>query len=108
MSGSFLGLPVWYKYLNVVKDANGNCTVNNFVIPGDIVLVALAVVEILLRIGGMVGVAYVIWGGIKYVTSQGEPDKAQSARQTIIYATIGVVISISATVVVNFIGTKLG
>lgn len=98
-------LPSWYKYIDGTN-IDGKCELN-FTFPDDIGAILLAVVEILLRIGAIVAVGYVIYGGFMYMTSQGEPDKATSARNTIINAIIGLVIAIVATGVVSFIGKQL-
>ena len=64
-------------------------------------------VEILLRIAGLVAVVYVVMGGFKYMTSQGEPENLKQAQGTIINALIGLVIAMLATAVVNVIGVLL-
>ena len=104
--GSFLGFPKWYKYVNgyTVPDGlpgAGSCTpqVQHL---SDIWLIVAAFVEILLRIGGLLAIVFVIYGGIQYITSQGDPGKTTQARQTIINAVIGLTISIGATVVVTY------
>jgi hypothetical protein len=96
-------LPTWHKYL----EHDGKCQVTNFTFPDDLGAIILAIVEILLRIGTLAAVAFVIYGGFLYMTSQGEPDKAANARKTIINAVIGLVIAILATGVVSFIGGRL-
>lgn len=98
-------LPTWYKYIDGTQTDDG-CDLN-FVFPNDLPAVGLAVVEILLRIGTIAAVAFVIYGGFLYMTSQGEPDKAASARKTIINAVAGLVISLLATGIVSFIGGQL-
>lgn len=95
---NFFGLPTWYQYV---------CG-RAFVFPNDLALVALAVVEILLRIVGIIAIAYVVFGSIKYVTSQGEPDKVSEAKGTIINALVGMVIAALAVGMVSFIGNRLG
>jgi hypothetical protein len=105
---NFLSFPTWYEYLNVAYDKANGCHIDSFDVPGDFVLVALAVANILLRVGGLVAFGFVIWGGIQYVTSQGEPDKTKRAQETIMNAVIGMVISIFATAIVTFIGNKIG
>lgn len=99
-------LPTWYKYLDGTTNADGTCTLN-FAFPGDLPEIALAVVEILLRVGALVAVAFVIYGGFLYLTSQGEPDRAATARKTIINAVVGLVITIIATGLVAFVGSQL-
>ncbi len=102
---SFLKFPTWYKYLDSTRVAN-KCTVI-FSFPDDFGKILLAVVEILLRVGALVAVGFVIYGGFQYITSQGEPDRASSARGTIINAIIGLVIAIIATTVVSFVAGNL-
>jgi hypothetical protein len=96
-------LPTWHKYLQHDSD----CRISDFNFPDDLGAIALAIVEILLRIGTLAAVGYVIYGGFMFMTSQGEPDKAANARKTIINAVVGLVIALLATGIVSFIGGKL-
>ncbi len=64
--------------------------------------------EDLLRIAGIVTAFFIIYGGVRYVTSQGEPENTKAARSTIINALIGAAIAMIAAVLVSFIGSKLG
>lgn len=50
-----------------------------------------------------VAIIYIIIGGIQLIASQGDPQKIAKARQTILYAVIGLVISISAEFIVLFV-----
>lgn len=104
---TFFGLPVWYKYLKTTVGTAGVCEFPNFVFPNDLALVGLAVIDALLRIAGLVAIAYVIIGGIQYVTSQGSPDRTKSAQETVINALIGLVLAIAATALVSFIGSTI-
>ena len=61
----------------------------------------------IIAVCGIVAVVYVILGGINYMTSAGDPNKAQKARLTILYAVIGLVICALAFVIVNFTISKL-
>lgn len=103
---SFFSFPTWYEYLNVAYDKTNGCHIDSFNVPGDLVLIALAIANIVLRVGGLVAFGFVIWGGIQYVTSQGESDRTKRAQETIMNAVIGVVISIFATAIVTFIGNQ--
>lgn len=102
--GNFLNFPKWYKYLNGTV-VDGRC-VPSMEHLSDIWLVVAAFIEILLRIGGILAIIFIIYGGIQYISSQGEPDKTNHARQTIINAVIGLVISISATIVVTYLAGR--
>lgn len=110
-----LGIPPWYKYLNVGLDSGtgDECAILPFI--GDtsfdwgkaLPRIGLAVTEILLRVGGLVAVAFTIYGGIRYILSQGEPDATKKAKGTIVGASIGLVIAMFASVIVGFIGAVL-
>ncbi len=52
---------------------------------------------------GIVAVVMIVVGGFKYMTSQGDPGKIQSAKNTIMYSVIGLVITLSAFAITNFI-----
>lgn len=113
--GNFLGLVPWYHYLSPDNFGTGKqaCDIINFnVAPtsgsSDIPLVLLAVVDDLLRIAGVVAVAFVIVGAFRYVASQGNPEDTAKAQSTIINALIGMVVAIIAVGIVSFIGSKLG
>lgn len=50
---------------------------------------------------GIIAVIMMIWGGIQYVTSTGDPSAAKKGRDTILYAAIGLLIVILAAVIIN-------
>jgi cbb3-type cytochrome oxidase subunit 3 len=97
--------PTWHKYLET--SAPPACEIESFEIPGDVWKVGLAVVEMVLRIAGLVAMIFVIYAGFKYVLSRGNPSEAAKARQTIIDAVIGIGIASIATVLVGFLGSRL-
>ena len=72
----------------------------------DIWLIALAVVEILLRVAIIAGIIYVLIGGFKYITSRANPDKTSAAKNTVVDGLIGVVIAIVATAAISFIAGR--
>ena len=50
-----------------------------------------------------ISVIVIIVAGLKYVTSAGNPSAISSAKTTILYAVIGLVIAILAYAIVNFV-----
>lgn len=56
---------------------------------------------------GLVAVAMIIIGAIQYVTSQGSADKAKKAKNTILYAVIGLVIVLLAAAITSFVFTSV-
>ena len=65
------------------------------------------VVNILLFIIGIVAVVMLIIGGIRYTMSGGEAKAVESAKNTILYAIIGIVVAFLAYAVVNWVLTSL-
>ncbi len=71
--------------------------------PNSLSSVLTTVTNILLFLMGAVSVIMIIIGGFRYVTSQGDQTQMQSAKNTILYAVIGVVVSIAAYAIVSFV-----
>ena len=115
----FLGFPTWYEYLDVGPKTNeagkviDECAIigpeesGEFSFTKALPRIGLAITEILLRVAGIVTVAFVMVGGFKYMTSQGEPDGLKKAQGTVINALIGLAISVLAVTIVSFIGGTL-
>ena len=61
------------------------------------------VINLILGILGIVAVIMIIIGGIRYTTSGGDSAGIKSARDTIIYAVVGLVIAILSFAIVNFV-----
>ncbi len=65
--------------------------------------VVTAVVNTLSIIVGITAVVMIIIGGFKYVTSSGDANNVSSAKNTILYAIVGLVIVAMAQVIVRFV-----
>jgi hypothetical protein len=61
------------------------------------------ITNVLLFIIGAVSVIMLIIGGIRYVVSGGDSSAVQNAKNTILYAIVGVVVAILAYAAVNFV-----
>lgn len=61
------------------------------------------VVNTLLWAVGILAVIMIIWGGIKYITSAGDASKLKSAKDTILYSVIGLIVAIFAFAIVAWI-----
>ena len=57
---------------------------------------------------GIVSVIMLIYGGLRYVVSGGDSKKVTDAKNTIMYAIIGLIISILAYAIVNFVINAVG
>lgn len=65
------------------------------------------VINVLLFIIGAVSVVMIIYGGFRYVTSAGNSDSVTKAKNTILYAVVGLVVALLAFAIVNFVITNL-
>ena len=72
-------------------DAGG--TVNNIVV---------TVINVLSLIGGVIAVIMIIVAGLRYMTANGDTGSLTTARNTIIYAVIGLVVIALAQIIVRF------
>lgn len=61
------------------------------------------VINTILFVVGILSVIMIIYGGIKYSTSGGDAPKVTSAKNTIMYAIIGLIVAILSYAIVNFI-----
>ncbi len=52
---------------------------------------------------GIVAVVLILYGGFKYMTSQGEPGKVDEAKKVIIAGVIGLAIILSAYAIASFV-----
>lgn len=52
---------------------------------------------------GAISVLMLIYGGIKYVLSGGESGAVTSAKNTILYAVVGIIVALLAAAIVNFV-----
>lgn len=64
-----------------------------------------SVLRIIFAVIGAIALVYIIMAGFKLLTSLGNPDALAKARQTLLYAAIGLIIALSAEMIVNvFLG----
>jgi len=61
------------------------------------------IVQILVVLAGTLATAFFVWGGVRYITSSGNPETLESAKKTIIYSAIGLTICLAAFVLTNIV-----
>lgn len=61
------------------------------------------VINTMIFVTGIVAVVFIIIGGIRYIVSQGDEKSINGAKNTILYAVIGLIIAILAFAIVNFV-----
>jgi predicted permease len=84
--------------INGTGVAEGNVTADN---------VVKNAINIMLYVVGAASIIMLIYGGIRYTTSRGESDAIKSAKNTILYAIIGLVVAMLAYAIVNFVMGQL-
>ena len=65
------------------------------------------IVNVLLFLIGAISVIMLIYGGIRYTISGGDSKNVTAAKDTILYAIIGIVVAVLAFAIVNFVLTGL-
>ncbi len=65
------------------------------------------IVNIFSAVVGIVSVIMIIFGGFKYITSGGDTGNVSSAKNTIVYAVIGLVVVAMAQFIVQFVLNKV-
>ena len=61
------------------------------------------IVEVLLTAVGAISIIMIVIGGIMFALSSGDAQKAAKARSTILYAVVGLIVSVFASAIVNFV-----
>lgn len=56
---------------------------------------------------GLVSVIMLVYGGLRYILSGGDNKKVTDAKNTILYSIIGLIISLLAYAIVNFVLTSV-
>lgn len=90
-------------------DANGECDEGSIEEATTSVNdIMTTVINIFSLVVGVVSVIMIIVGGLKYITSGGDSGNVSGAKNTILYAIIGLVIVALAQIIVRFVLAKVG
>ncbi len=73
----------------------------------DIRITVANITKTVLGVLGIIAVLLILYAGMKYLSSNGDPEKIDTVRKILISATIGLVIILSAYALTNFILSKL-
>ena len=66
-------------------------------------IVVINILNAIITVLGLVAVVVIIYGGIQYMTSTGDAGKVKKAKDTILYAVIGLIVCVLAFAIVNFV-----
>lgn len=73
----------------------------------DLVTAVIRIVNYALILAGLVAAVIIVYGGVKYIISRGDEEGAADAKNTILYAVIGLIVIGLAAALVNFVITGL-
>mgnify|MGYP001257861867 CR=1 FL=1 len=123
---TFFGLKPWYYYMD--QEFTGSRTNANEASPcdfkcfnifnqtvanecgktsSDLPALLLVIIDDLLRVAGLVAVAFVFVGAFQYTTSSGNPEQTAKARSTLINAFGGLAVALVSVAFVTFIGSRI-
>jgi hypothetical protein len=66
------------------------------------------ILTVVFTIIGALAVLMFIAGGLRYITAQGDPQQVSRAKSTLVYALVGLLVSIGAVAIVTFVLGKVG
>lgn len=59
--------------------------------------------DYLLGIAGLAAVMFIIWGGIQYIASSGNKERMESAKKTITYSVVGLILIVLSEVILGIL-----
>lgn len=71
--------------------------------PNDLITLITNISNVILLLVGVIAVLFLIIGGFYYMTSAGNPEQIGKAKTTILYAIIGILVTLLAWAVVTFV-----
>lgn len=104
---SFMGFPTWYRGVIDAKTCDVKVPSGSDGLSQFIWHIVLNIIDILLRLAGIIAVFFIIYGGFQFITSQASPDGAAKARVTILNAIYGLAISIASVGIIKLIMDNL-
>lgn len=84
-------------------DFGDTCTIDSTGSTGGVNTLIRRIINIISVIIGVVAVIMIIFAGFRYITSGGKQESVSAAKNTILYAVIGLVIVALAQVIVRFV-----
>ena len=90
-----MAYPAWYNGLQC-EGAQPKLTKLN-----DTWVIAMNIVQWIIVTAGYAAVVFIIIGGFTYMTASGEPAKIAQAKNSVLYAVIGLVVALAAVLIVR-------
>lgn len=98
--GMFYAGSAWAQLFGPVPDVGGTT--------GDVRSVVIDILKRVLEFMALIAVIFIVIAGIRLVVSQGDEGAKDTAKKTILYVIVGLVIIVLARTIVEFIADALG
>lgn len=93
---------------NGTGSASSSCDQGAGVDNGSITTLASKIVNIFSLVVGVVAVIMIIYGGFRYITSGGDSGRVGNAKNSLVYAIVGLIIVALAQLIVHFVLNQTG
>lgn len=97
-NSTILGFPAWHNGL--ICDETGSPTITEL---NNVWIIVLNMTRWLLAVAAYAAAIFIIWGGFKYIKSQGDPGAIATAKTTIFQAVGGLGIALISTALVAYV-----
>lgn len=67
----------------------------------------LGIIQVGIGLVGLLAACVIIYGGIQYTISLGDAGKAKTAKQTIFYGVIGMILAVMSFAIVSFVSANV-
>jgi hypothetical protein len=74
---------------------------------GDPRSAAMSLIKLLMTFLGIIAVVIILYGGFLWMTAAGNEDKVDQAKKLIVAAVIGLIVILSAYLIINFVVTNV-
>lgn len=98
---TILGFPAWYNGLRCEKVGDQDRPAITKI--NDIWVIVLNIIRWLLGVAAYAAAVFIIWGGFKYITSQGDPGSVAAAKTTLVQAIGGLIIALISVALVHYV-----
>ncbi len=106
MLKKFLTIGYWLLIILISAPARADQTTVSLTNPlqaEDIPSLTGSIIKAVLGIIGAIALLMFIWGGFLWLTAAGSPDKIEKGKNTLIWATFGLILIFSSYIIANFI-----
>lgn len=103
-----LGALLYFAPVTALAAIVTECPDNNPACNKDLTVLITSISNTILLLVGIVAVLFLIIGGFQYIASAGNAETIAKAKSTILYAIIGIGVTLLSWAAVTFIITKLG